>query len=164
MKPRKIILLAIIGASVVLVLHLLGVFEKKDAPSTPGTSVWEIFGRPDRMEESGAVMVEYQQPDCIIHYNFYPRGKSEYEKELGLELASKLKKLFEKDERIGNVFVTIFGLFTDTYGNTGWKPVLYFEFDRETFNSISWNRLIKQDLLEVVKNLKWFRKDVAKKS
>ncbi len=164
MKPKKILTSAIIIASVVFVLYLLGVFERKEAPSTPGRSVWEILGRPDRTEDSGVVMVEYQQPDCIIHYNFYPHGKSKYEEELGLELAPKLKKLFEKDERIGNVFVTILGLFTDTYGNTGWKPVLYFEFARETFNNISWDRFIKKDFLEVVKNLKWFRKDILKKS
>jgi hypothetical protein len=159
-KPNKIIVSIIMAASVVLILCFFGVCKKDKAVSSPKTLVWEIFGRPDKIEDSGVVLVEYEQPECVIHYNFYPRGKSKYEEELGAELTSRLKKLFERDDNIGNAVITIFGPSTDTYGRYGWKPVLSFEFDRETFNSIDWSDFVKQNLLDAVKNLKWYRKSV----
>jgi hypothetical protein len=159
-KPDKIIALIIMVTSVVLILCFLGVCKKEKAIYNPRTLIWEILGRPDKIEDSGAVIVEYEQPECVIHYNFYPRGKSKYEEELGTELTPKLKKLLEKDENIGNLSITILGPSTDTYGRYGWKSVLSFEFDRETFNSIEWRSFVKKDLLEVVKNLKWYRKSM----
>jgi len=159
-KSNKITELIVILASVVLILCFFGICKKEKAVSNPKTLVWEIFGRPDKIEDSGVVLVEYEQPECVIHYNFYPRGKSKYEEELGAELTPRLKKLFERDENIGNAAITIFGPSTDTYGRYGWKPVLSFEFNRETFNSIDWSSFVKQNFLEVVKNLKWYRKSV----
>jgi hypothetical protein len=133
--------------------------KKEEAPLSPENLVREIFGRPEKVEDSGVISVEYAEPDYVIHYNFYPPGKSGYEEELGEELTDKIKKLFESDEDIGNVQITIFGLLTDTYGNYGWKPALYFEMDRETFHNTDWKTLRKKDLLDAVKNLKWFRKE-----
>ena len=46
-------------------------------------------------------------------------------------MTGKLKRLFESSENIGHVEITIFGPYTDTYGNYGWKPTLSFEMDRE---------------------------------
>lgn len=159
-KPNKIIESITMVASVVLVLCFFGGCKKEKSVPNPKTLVWEIFGRPDKIEDSGVVLVEYEQPECVIHYNFYPRGKSKYKEELGAELTPRLKKLFKRDKNIENAVITIFGPFTDTYGRYGRKPVLSFEFGRETFNSIDWNDFVKQDLLEVVKNLRWYRKSV----
>lgn len=159
-KPNKITISIIIAVSVVLMLCFFSMCKKEKTVSNPKTLVWKIFGRPDKIEDSGVVLVEYKKPECVIHYNFYPRGKSKYKEELGAELAPRLKKLFERDENIGNAVMTIFGPSTDTYGRYGWKPVLSFEFDRETFNTIDWSKFVNQDLLEVAKNLKWYRKSV----
>ncbi len=144
---------------VIFCLFLSEACKKEEAPLSPTKLVREIFGRPEKVEDSGVISVEYEKPNYVIHYNFYPSGKSTYEEELGEELAAKIKKLFESDETIGNVQMTIFGLSTDSYGNYGWKPTLYFEMDRETFNNTDWKKLRKKDLLEAVKNLKWFRKE-----
>ena len=157
-KRIRIIPSVIIVVVVIFSLFLCDACKKEDAPLTPERLVRKIFGRPEKVEDSGVISVEYEQPNCVIHYNFYPPGKSKYEEELGEELTAKIKKLFESDENIGNVQITIFGLSTDSYGNYGWKPTLYFEMDRETYNSIDWKSLRKQNLLEAVKNLKWFRK------
>jgi len=159
-KPNKITVSIIMVASVVLMLCFFSVCKKEKAISNPKTLVWKVFGRPDKIEDSGAVLVEFEQPECVIHYNFYPRGKLKYEEELGTELAPRLKKLFERGDSIGNALITIFGPSTDTYGKYGWKPVLSFEFDRGIFNSTDWSKFVKQNLLEVVKNLKWYRKSV----
>ena len=156
----KIIPLLIVISVVIFGLTLFDTCKKEEAPLNPEKLVRKIFGRPDKFEDSGVISVEYKQPDCVIHYNFNHPGKSNYEEELGAELTAKIKKLFESDENIGNVLITIFGPSTDTYGNYGWKPTLYFEMDRETFHSIEWKNFRKKNLLEAVKNLKWFRKDI----
>jgi hypothetical protein len=155
----KITPLAIFVAVIILCLFLCETCKKEEAPLTPEKLVREIFGRPKKVEDSGVISVEYAQPNCVIHYNFNAPGKGKYEEELGVELTSKIKKLFESDENLGNVEITIFGLSTDSYGNYGWKPTLYFELDREKLNSDDWKKLDKKKLLEAVKNLKWFRKE-----
>lgn len=157
-KRTKTFPLVISIAVVIFCLCLCSACKKEEAPLTPTKLVRKIFGRPEKVEDSGVISVEYEQPNYVIHYNFYPPGKSKYEEELGAELTAKIKKLFESDENIGNVQLTIFGLSTDSYGNYGWKPTLYFEMDREVFNSIDWKNFRKKNLLEAVKNLKWFRK------
>lgn len=149
-------------AVIILAPFLCDACKKEDTPITPTKLVREIFGRPEKVEDSGVISVEFEHPNYIIHYNFNPPGKSNYEEELGEELTPKIKKLFERDQNIGNVQVTIFGLSTDTYGNTGWKPALYFEMDRDTYNRTDWKSIGKKNLLEAVQNLKWFRKQTNK--
>ena len=151
-----------IFASLTILIFCLCSFDackKEEAPLRPTKLVREIFGRPESVEDSGVISVEYEEPDYVIHYNFNPPGKLKYEEELGEELTAKIKKLFDRDETAGNVKITIFGLSTDTYGNTGWKPKLYFELDRATVDSDEWKKLDKKNLLEAVNNLKWFRKE-----
>ena len=145
------------AALVFFCLFSLDACKKEEAPLTPTKLVREIFGRPEKVEDSGVISVEYDEPDCTIHYNFYPPEKSTYKEELGRELTAKINRLFERDKNIGSIQITIFGLYTDTYGNTGWKPALYFELDRAAVERDEWKRLDKKDLLNAVKNLRWFR-------
>jgi hypothetical protein len=157
-NPNKMVVSIILAASAILAVWFLGACKKEGNLPNPKTLIYDIFGRPDKIEDSGTVLVEYDPAECVIHYNFQPRGKGKYEEELGNELAPKLKKLFERDGNIEDAFLTIFGPSTDTYGRYGWQPVLSFEFDRDIFDSIDWGSFAKQDLLEVVKNPKWYRK------
>lgn len=133
--------------------------NKEEAPLTPTKLVREIFGRPENVEDSGVISVEYEKPDYVIQYNFNPTGKSKYEEELGKELTDKIERLFDKDKAASSIQMTIFGPATDSYGNYGWKPTLYFEVDRSTIESENWKRQDKKELLNSVKNLKWFRKE-----
>jgi hypothetical protein len=140
-------------------LCLFNSCNKEETPMTPTKLVREIFGRPESVEDSGVISVEYNEPDYVIHYNFNPPGKGAYEEELGEELTAKIKKLFASKENIGKAEFTIFGLSTDTYGNTGWKPTLSFELDRAVVESENWKKLDKKDLLNAVNKLRWFRKE-----
>jgi len=155
----KIIPSILIVTIVIICFCSFDACKKEEAPLTPTKLVREIFGRPEKVEDSGVISVEYAEPNYSIHYNFNPPGKSTYEEELGEELTTKIKKLFASDENIGNVEFTIFGLSTDTYGTTGWKPTLSFELDRATIESENWKKLDKKKMLETVKNLTWFRKE-----
>ena len=146
-------------ASVIFCICLFDACKKEETPKTPTKLVREIFGRPEKVEDSGVISAEYEEPDYVIQYNFNPPGKSKYEEELGKELSAKIDRLFDKDKTAGSVQITIFALSKDTYGTTGWKPTLYFEVDRSTIESEDWKKLDKKELLSVVKNLKWFRKE-----
>ncbi len=157
-NPNKTIVSLILAFSAILAVWLLGACKKEGNLPNPKTLVWDIFGRPEKIEDSGAVSVEYDPTECVIHYNFQPHEKANYEEELGAELAPKLKKLFEIDRNIEEAFLTIFGPATDTYGRYGWKPVLSFTFDRDIFDSIDRSSFSNRELLDVVKNLKWYRK------
>jgi hypothetical protein len=161
MRQNRKYFIHLILAVTILVscLFLFDACKREEAPMTPTKLVREIFGRPEKVEDSGVISVEYNDPDYVIHYNFYPPGKATYEEELGEELTTKIKKLFASDKSIGNVEFTVFGLSTDAYGNTGWKPVLYFDLDKATVESEDWKILDKKELLGAVKNLKWFRKE-----
>lgn len=161
MKRNRKYFIQLILAVTILVscFSLFEACNKEEAPLTPTKLVREIFGRPDKVEDSGVISVEYDEPNCIIHYNFQPPGKAKYEEELGEELTPKIKKLFESTDSIESVQITIFGLSEDTYGNTGWNPTLYFELNRATYNSIDWGKFRRKDLLEEVQNLKWYRKE-----
>lgn len=158
-KRINLIHLALPVAAVIIGLCLFDACKKEEAPLTPTKLVREVFGRPEKVEDSGIISVEYNEPDYVIHYNFNPPGKATYEEELGEELIARINKLFESDETAGSVQITIFGLSTDTYGNTGWKPTFYFEMDRATIESETWKKLDKKELLNAVKNLIWFRKE-----
>jgi hypothetical protein len=154
---KKIIGLTITVSSIFLAVCISSACKKEEV-ANPKMLVWDIFGRPDKIEDSGAVLVEYDPAECVIHYNFQPGGKSKYEEELGAELAPKLQKLFKKDKDIEDAFLTVFGPSTDSYGRYGWRPVLSFEFDRDTFDSIDWDSFSGKNLLDFVINLKWYRK------
>lgn len=161
MKRSRASLTHLVAAAVILIssFFLFDVCKKKEATLSPTKLVREIFGRPEKVEDSGVISAEYNEPDYVIQYNFNPPGKSKYEEELGKELSAKIDRLFDKDKTAGSVQITIFGLSKDAYGTTGWKPALYFEVDRSTIESEDWKKLDKKELLSVVKNLKWFRKE-----
>ena len=149
----------------ILVLGLICLFfisctiEKKEEESaTFVDSIDEIFGKPKTNEESGIVLVKHELTECMIHYHFFPIGISDYEKELCIDLAPKIKKYFESYRSIWELNILIKSPFQDIYGNLTWKPVFSAKFSRDIIEKINWNNFIKKDLLEVAENVMWFRK------
>jgi len=121
-------------------------------------NVKKIFGVPTNQDDSGVTEVYYEEIDSAIHYHLYPSGLTSFKKEVGIKLASDIKKLYKKDNRAGNITFLILAPFQNKYGNTSWRPVLSFEFTRDLYTKINWDNFLKQDLLNVVRNLEWFRK------
>lgn len=134
--------------------------EKIKPSETPEISfkkaVRKIFSTPKKEKDSGVTQIIYSKDQCVIHYNYFPLGFFKYEEELGNDLSSKIKKLYET-ESIDKIYFLINGPFQDKYGNLSWKPIVAFDFDRELFNKINWKNFLNSDLLKVAKNVNWFR-------
>lgn len=129
--------------------------EKKK--ETAQDSIKKIFGAK-KADDSGVVSIRYAKPDCTIHYDFFPLGLFKYEEELGVKLMPKIEKLYKKHAEIESASILIRGPFQDKYGNITWEPVVSFEFTRDIFNRINWDRFLEKDLLKVAKNVTWHRR------
>ena len=165
-EPPKILTFIIVISVIIFILYLSGVFKsEKKLPLQPVSSestfrraVMEIFGTQRNHKSSGVGSIQYTETDVYIQYNFYPLGLFNYETELGVELVPKIRKLYKLSGKFDNIAFLIQGPFQDKYGNLTWKPVVSFEFSRETFNKINWENFLNQDLLKVSKNITWSRK------
>jgi hypothetical protein len=159
-KDAGIGCLVIVG--IIGILWISGVFNSKKV-SAPGTlplqsSIMQIFGTPKNSDDSGVTKVIPGQTDCVIHYKYFPLGLFGYEKELGINLAPKIKEFYRKDNRAQNVKYMILGPFDDAYGKRKWDPVVSFEFTRGIFNRINWSNFSETNLLTVASNVTWLRK------
>lgn len=169
-EANKAVAIIIFIGFIILVLYLSGVFksEKEEPIAIVSTetdfknAVKRIFGQPKGTESSGVAKIIYSESDSAIHYNFYPVGLFKYEDELGVELASKIRRLYEVGGKFNSIVFLIRGLFQDKYGKSQWLPILSLEFTRPIYNRINWDNFIKQDLLKVAKNVTWFRREAIK--
>jgi len=143
-------------------IWISGLFKGKKAPEpstlTLQASVMQIFGSPKGQDDSGVIKVIPGEKDCAIHYRFFPLGMFGFEKELGSDLAPKIKTFYQKDGRAENLTFLVLGPFDDAYGNRKWNPVVSFEFTREIYNRINWQNFLNSDLLSITDNIIWMRK------
>lgn len=120
-------------------------------------SIIEILGQPKDVDSSGAISVTNQPEGIKVKYHFYPLGMFKYEDELGVELSSKIKEIFQKHSDINNLIISVDGLFVDDYGDKEWEEVVSFEFDQTTYNKVNWSNFSEQNLLNISKNVVWKR-------
>ena len=155
-----------LGLFCLFLICCIGTKEEPIAPISTETdfknAVKRIFGQPTGSESSGVGSIRYGEDNSVIHYMFYPVGFFKYEDELGVELASKIRKLYGVGGKFNNITFLIEGLFQDKYGKSQWLPILSFEFTKPIYNRINWQNFINQDLLKVAKNVTWFRKEAVK--
>jgi hypothetical protein len=169
-EPNKAVAVIIFIGLIIFILYLSGVFksEKEEPIAVVSTetdfknAVKRIFGQPKGSESSGVVKIIYSESESAVHYNFYPVGLFKYENELGVELASEIRKLYEVGGKFNNITFQVNGLFQDKYGKSQWLRILSFEFTKSIYNRINWDNFLDQDLLKVVQNVKWFRREAIK--
>jgi hypothetical protein len=145
-------------------LFLIGCsLEEKDIlPNTSAESfkaaVEDIFGLSKSELSSGIGRIQYSKDESVINYHFYPTGYFKFEDELGVDLAPKIKRLYEIGGEFDRITFLIKGYFEDKYGKGEWLPVLSFEFNKTIYYKVNWENFLKQNLLEVSENVKWFRR------
>jgi len=61
----KIIPVIIIVVSTFFYLFLFNACKKKETLLNSPKLVRKIFGRPDKIEDSGVISVEYEPPNCV---------------------------------------------------------------------------------------------------
>lgn len=155
-----------VGLACLFLINCIGKKEEPIAPISTATdfksAVRRIFGQPTGSESSGVGRIQYGEDSSVVHYKFYPLGLSKYENELGIELASNIRKLYEVGGKFNSITFFIEGLFRDKYGKTKWLPIVSFEFTKPIYNRINWANFFEGDLLKVAKNITWFRKEAVR--
>jgi len=116
----------------------------------------DVFGRPKGQYGSGmksfdlVAHVEGSRRFFLsIDYMFYPLGIFSYEKELGTELSSKIRKLYEVAPDVDIITIWILSPFKDDYGNITWKHSVCLKFDRILYNKINWKLFDDTKLLSI---------------
>jgi hypothetical protein len=111
-----------------------------------------IFGESTGTE-SGIVDVYQDQEELLISYNLYVVDEDGIDEEIGLDLAPKIRKFYEKFKTYDSV---AFKVFVPDSGEEGWKPYVYFVMNRKLVEQTNWTDLLETDFLKVVKELKYY--------
>ncbi|ADU50187.1 hypothetical protein Tmar_0062 [Thermaerobacter marianensis DSM 12885] len=111
------------------------------------------LGKQEGDESSGAVSAKLVGDGHIqVEYRFYPLGAVDVERELGVHLSPKLRKVFRDHADLQRLDMQVYLPYDDGYGNTTWKPAFSFAFDRNLYEKINWDNFVPQNLLDVVDN------------
>ncbi|MCK9327260.1 MAG: hypothetical protein M0P69_17340 [Bacteroidales bacterium] len=129
--------------------------ESKSA--TPETSAYKIF-KEAKNDNDGIVNVAFFEKQetmparMNITYQYYPLGK-DLKREIGVNMASKIKKLYETVPEIDETVFTIQLPYQDKYGNTTWKKSIQFTFTRDIYEKVNWDDFTDNRLLDIAENI-----------
>lgn len=120
--------------------------------------VLAAIGTAPNDESSGAVSAKLEgKGRVLLGYRHYPLSAENINNEIGMMLAPKLRKVFEKHSDLQAVIVNVYAPFQDQYGNVTWEKYVTFTFDRELYEKINWQNFITKNLLQVAKDVKWHK-------
>ena len=143
-KEAKEKIFIIVGAIVIFVVVLLvkaalkpdDIIKEKLSPSINfKKSVNKIFGVPKNILDSGVASAKYSEHGSTINYNFFAFDYTDFDKELGNDLAPRIKEIYKSLNTFNRITFNIFLPFIKR-NNFWWKHVLTFDFDREIFEKI----------------------------
>ncbi len=143
---RKCIVLSVI---IILVAGLVGCSSK--SPVTPQEAAYKIFGEA-KDDSDGIVEVAFSEAKMNMVYQYYPLGK-DLKKEIGVNMASKIKKLYKTVPEVDEAVFIVQLPYEDKYGNTTWKKSIRFSFTRNLYEKINWKDFLNSRLLDVVENI-----------
>ena len=130
--------------------------EKKQEQVAPDLAqqVLATIGTAPNDDSSGGVSAKLEgDGHVLLGYRFFPVGISELDREIGVDLAPKLREAFEKHPELQKLTVNLYLPYQDVYGNESWELAMRFVFDRELYGKINWENFTRQNLLKVVKDL-----------
>lgn len=104
--------------------------------------------------DNGVIKISYEDNALFVDYRFYPVGISSIRKELGIQLASKIRKLYENESQIDTVIFNVYLPYQDKYGNEFWKPTAGFTMTRSIFDKINWNNFLTSNLLDIAEDVR----------
>lgn len=102
---------------------------------------------------SGVLDVDYGENGLAVSYYLFIEDTSTFAAKLGADLAPKLKELYAKYENIDRVEFTIN---IPAEADPAWKPYASFVVTRKIMNETDWTKLLDEDFLQVVEDLKYF--------
>lgn len=125
---------------------------------TSEEAIKQVLGtQQGKDKDSGVTKVEKDGSEYVVTYNFFPAGVSDFNSELGVELAQKIKQLYEDNKQIDKLQFVCYGPYEDDYGNITWKPVVSFKVNRAIFSKINWDNFSDTNLIKIVEDVQQFR-------
>jgi hypothetical protein len=126
--------------------------DKGDLKIIPLSTFYSIFGEAEDTT-SGVIDVGQTDNGILISYHFYVEDLSDFEREIGLDLAPKIKEFYKKIEEADKVDFTIY---VPQMDESLWRPYVSFEVTRKLIDETDWTRFLDTELLEVVLNVKYY--------
>lgn len=111
-----------------------------------------IFGESTQTQ-SGIADLSQSQEELLISYNLYLVDMSNFDEEIGEDLAPKIQKfygVFKTPERLA------FRVYVPDSGEVPWKQYLFFAVTRKLVEQTDWTNLLATDFLRVVEEVKYY--------
>lgn len=138
-----------------LVIVGVGIISSIDnEPTLEANIAKHLGGYASDEEDSGVMKVTISDNDLLIDYAYYPVGITAISKEIGIELTSKIKTLYEKEYDVNKAIFNIYLPYDDRYGNITWKPTAGFTFTRSIYEKINWDNFSASDLLNIAEDVR----------
>lgn len=114
--------------AILFLLALAGCSSGPEPSATPEEAAYKIFGEAKEDDNNDGIVevVFFEKQETLptrmnITYRYYPFSTKDLEKRIGVNMARKIKKLYETVPEIDETIFTIQLPYQDKYGNTTWK-------------------------------------------
>lgn len=129
-------------------------------------SIYKIFTANERVytlkefkEKIAPMGITKADSDVVVLLYYRPPQSGKLEENISNDLSPKIKKFFdsyEKNEFIQKLICSVRIPYEDSYGNKVWRPVLSFEFDKDTYKKINWKKFEATELFKYAQNIHWY--------
>lgn len=126
---------------------------KAEAQAIPDLEFLAVFGEAAE-ERSGIFNIETTPDGIIISYQFYPAVTEEVDKEIGYDLAPKIKEFYDKHKNADQIAFIVYIPESGEYGQL--RRHVSFEVNREIVREMSWpEETFREEFFKAVKNVKY---------
>jgi hypothetical protein len=129
--------------------------EKEEKAATEILSVEKlipIFGDTTGTH-SGIFDLSQSQEELLISYNFYISEISEFDEEIGTDMAPKIQKFYEEFKTPDRV---AFRVYVPGSGEEPWRQYVFFVVTRKLVEQTEWTNLLAIEFLRTVEELKYY--------
>lgn len=129
--------------------------EKEEKRATEILSVEKlipIFGESTGTN-SGISDLSQSQGELLISYNLYIADMSNFDEEIGEDLAPKIQKFYEELRTPDRV---AFRVYVPDSGEEPWRQYVFFVVTRKLVEQTEWTNLLAIEFLRVVENVKYY--------
>ena len=111
-----------------------------------------IFGDP-KDAHSGVVDINQSATELTLTYHFDTQETSDFDDDIGRDLAPKIREFFKKFPQIDRV---VFGVsLPSATDETGWKRYVTFAVTKKLVTETDWTKLLDDDFLKTVLEVKY---------
>jgi hypothetical protein len=111
-----------------------------------------IFGESTGTQ-SGIFDLSKSQEELLISYNLYVADMSNFDEEIGTDMAPKIQKFYEEFTSPDRV---AFRVYVPDSGDEPWKQYVFFVVTRKLVEQTEWTNLLAIEFLRVVEEVKYY--------